>query len=627
MYENVRTSKVISVDIETYDPELITMGPGVYRSVPLNFTNANGYILGVSLVDEHGNKGYYDLGHYDCTLELRAKNMEYLKESLETDAIKIGANLLYDLDWLENWAMIPVNGPLIDIQIAEALIDENQRHYNLDFIGKKYFGEGKSKKKLEDFCYNNGLKGDVRKHLWKMPWYLVEEYAIQDVDLPMKIWQAQEPIIIEEGLTDLMFLECELLRMLLLMRKTGVKIDTVAREKNAYELTNRVEETHLKLTKQVGFDFNFRSTKHLAFILDEHGIPYPLTDKGNPSVTRETLIRLSKGQLEGLDGEKVVDEVKVKLGTDLADLRRADKVLKTFVHGSLVKFVTEGDLIHGSFHSMLTDKFGTRSGRFSSAHPNLQQIPSIGVDEYYGRLSREPFIPLEDHMWGKLDYSQIEYRFMAHFARGEGAEEVRAQYNFNPRTDYHQYIQDLTGLKRRYAKNLNFGVAYGMGAKHMSEFFQWDMDYCYQILNTYHSSAPFIKSTIREVEHISKRRGYIKTFLNRRSRLLDPNKAYIMFCRLTQGSAADLMKKSLYDIYRAGIFDVLPPHLTVHDEVDVSVPRTKEGAEAFLEAKNIMENCIKLRVPIIADMEIGNNWADIKDVEDKEHLYKILGVK
>ncbi len=626
MYENMTNSKVISLDIETYDPDLLRGGPGVYRSSPLNFTDANGYILGVSIVDEHGNKGYYDLGHYDTTQERRAKNLIYLKETLKTNAIKIGANIMYDFDWLENWAGIKIGGLLIDVQLAEALIDENQRHYNLDFIGKKYFNEGKAKDKLDQFCYNNGLKGDVRKHLWKMPAYLVEEYAIQDVDLPMKIWKVQEPILVEQGLRELMTLECELLRMLLLMRKTGTKIDTVIRDKNALELQNRVEETYFRLKNQLDFDFNFRSTKHLAFVLDQFEIPYPFTEKGNPSVTRDTLTRLAKGQLVGLDGEKIIEPIKIKIGEDLADLRRADKILKTFINGTLVEFLTLGDLIHTSFYSLKTDQFGTRSGRFSSAHPNLQQVPSLGVDKYYGSLSRTPFIPFEDSMWGKLDYSQIEYRFMAHFAKGTGSDEVRAQYNANPKTDYHQYIQDLTGLKRRYAKNLNFGVAYGMGARHMSEFFQWDLDYCYDILNTYHSNAPFIKSTIRVVERVAKERGFIKTFLKRRSRLIDPNKAYVMFCRLTQGSAADLMKKALYDTYKAGIFDVLPPHITVHDEIDVSVPKTKEGAEAFIEAKNIMEHCVELKVPIIADMELGTNWANVEDIKDKKHLYKKLGI-
>lgn len=609
MYESLRGSKIKSLDTETFDPELIKKGPGVYRSKPLDFKNPNGYLLGFSITDEHGHKGYYNLGHYDCTEAERQKNLQYLRECVQDDdCIIIGANLLYDLDWIQNWALIEVHGKLVDVQTAESLLDENRRHYNLDSLGMDYFHEGKAKSEIDKFCEVNGLKGDPRKWLFKMPYYMVEEYAIQDVDLPIKIWQKQEPRLIDEELTELMDMECELLRMLLLMRTTGAKIDEQQRAINAFELQNRIEEAEIAIYDTAGKKFNYRSGKQLADIFDKLNIPYPTTSKGNPSITRDTLMKLSKGQI-------VENEGAIAFGTQLADLKRADKILKTFVNGSLKEFQTEGNLIHASFYPTKTDGFGTRSGRFSSANPNLQQIPSTGVDAYYGKIARQPFIPFEDHWWGKLDYSQIEYRFMAHFARGKGAEEVRAQYNANARTDYHQYIVDLTGLKRRYAKNLNFGVAYGMGAKHMAEFFQWDIEYCNDILSTYHSHAPFIKSTIKAVEQVSKRRGYIRTFLKRRSRLLDPNKAYTMFCRLTQGSAADLMKKALHDMYHAGIFDVLPPHLTVHDELDCSVPKTIEGIEAFVEAKRIMEQCVELKVPVIADMEYGQNWAELTEIK------------
>lgn len=625
MYEDLSRSKVKVIDTETYDPDLTKGGPGVYRSVPLDFKNPNGYVLGYSITDENGNSGYYNLGHYDCSEQERQKNLQYLRESLSNDdCLIIGANLLYDLDWIQNWCLIPVKGKLVDVQVAEALLDENRTHYNLDSLGKDYLNEGKTKTEIDRFCEINGLKGDPRKWLFKMPYYMVEAYAIQDVDLPLKIWKLQEPKIIEEELLDLLDMECELLRMLLLMRTTGTRINAKQRNMNAFELQNRIEETQLSIFEQAGGEFNYRSGQQLSRVFDKLKIPYPVTAKGNPSITRDTLMHLSKGQLEeevlyngGPDTimQKITDETRVKFGTDLADLKRADKILKTFINGSLKTFITKGDLIHASFYPTKTESYGTRSGRFSSANPNLQQIPSTGVDSYYGKIARQPFIPFEDCWWGKLDYSQIEYRFMAHFARGPGAEEVRSQYNADPRTDYHQYIVDLTGLKRRYAKNLNFGVAYGMGAKHMAEFFQWDLEYCYDILDVYHGHAPFIKSTIRAVERVSKQKGFIRTFLKRRSRLIDPNKAYTMFCRLTQGSAADLMKKALHDMYHAGIFDVLPPHLTVHDEIDVSVPKTKEGIEAFVEAKHIMETCVDLKVPIIADMEIGPNWAELTELK------------
>ncbi len=128
---------------------------------------------------------------------------------------------------------------------------------------------------------------------------------------------------------------------------------------------------------------------------------------------------------------------------------------------------------------------------------------------------------------------------------------------------------------------------------------------------------------MQAVERVARRRGYIKTFLKRQSHLKDPRKAYTMYCRLVQGSAADLMKKAMLEIWRAGIFDVLKPHITVHDELDVSVPKTIAGIEAFAEMHRIMETCIEIKVPIKAEAEIGTTWADVKefdyDEKRKEH--------
>jgi len=634
-YPDFSTSLMLSTDIETYDPELTTKGPGVFRSIPRDFHNSNGYILGVGLKDEHGRRTYVNLGHYDCTESERAKNIKYLEDTfknLRPDALLLGQRIIYDLDWLIHWLLLDIKKrDVMDVGIAEALIDENQGEYNLDFMGMKYFKEGKDTTEVEVFCKDNGLKGDVRKWLYKMPSYMVRDYVFQDIGLPLRILAVQLPILEKEELLDLMHLECNLTWTLLRFRKNGVKIDTNKRDSNAALLESRIANYRSQILEPLNFgqkfndSFNYNSSKQLAFVFDMLEIPYPLTAKGNPSISRDYMLKVAKEQVILPDGQVYRDPVGIKLASDLAEVKRADKVLNTFIDGSFVEYVGDDGLIHCSFYNMRTDEYGTRSGRFSSANPNLQQIPSTGVDEYYGKLARECFVPInEDYMWGKLDYSQIEYRFMAHFARGEGADEVRAKYNADPRTDYHQYIVDLTGLKRRYAKNLNFGVAYGMGAKHMAEFFQWELDYCYSILNIYHSHAPFIKATIRRVEEISKGRGYIKTFLKRRSRLIDPNKAYTMFCRLIQGSAADMMKAGMFAIEEAGLYDVLVPHITVHDEIDVSVPKSKLGIEAVIEMKNVMENCIKIKVPVIADLELGKNWADLTEYKDVEEAKKLV---
>lgn len=596
-------SPYISVDIETHDPGLKELGPGVYRG--------DGRILGVAISDGTFSE-YYNVGHYDCSPDERDKNVRYLRKTLGTSQLKIGQHLIYDLDWLENGEYkMRVNGPLASVEVAEALIDETQMEYNLNFIANKYKIGQKHDIEVKKFCADNGWRGDYAAWLHKMPWKVVRAYGVGDANLPIKIWLKQRPILESQELLTLFELENELTRCLVLFRKTGVLIDQNKRDKNGLMIQNKIELMERALFTEYG-KFNYNSTQQVARIFDLVGIKYDRTEQGNPTI-RDSFYKRWK------DEHDVVNRI--------YELRRHKRHLDTFIMGSHVKFVGPDGLMHPQFfntrNNYLGGLKGTRSGRLSGANPNLQQQPAKGVDEYWGQLCREDFIPFPDSWWLKIDYSQIEYRFMAHFAVGPGSDELRTAYNTHPDVDYHQYIIDLTGLKRRYAKNLNFGVAYGMGARKMAEMFGWDLDYCYDILEIYHDRAPYVRATVSKVEQVARRRGYIKTFLKRRSHLVSPDKAYTMYCRLIQGSAADLMKKAMVECYKSGVWDVLSPHVTVHDELGSSMPKTREGIEAGREQQKIMEECIKIRVPIKADAEVGPTWADVKEFEWDELLREV----
>jgi DNA polymerase-1 len=625
-YPRLDNAKALSFDVETKDPDLFSLGPGVYRP-------KTSHVLGVSLSDGEGFKEYYNIGHYDVGSAEKAHNLEFLSYALGLTCPKIGHTSTYDLDWLENGKLaLKIKGELQGVDIAEALLDETQEEYNLDFMSKKYLGEGKEKTEIDLFCEENGLKGDSRKWLWKMPYELVRKYAAQDADLPARIYELQRPKLEAENLMPVFQLENKLVRVLSFMRKTGVKIDEKVRDYNSLVVQNRIEKLRYELFDEYG-EFNPNSAHQLARIFESRGIKVPLT-KPEPKPDG-TWTKGGNPSVNAFFFKRYADEY--PLVAKVQELRKCIHHLDGFLQGSHVRFVGEDGLMHAQFFGLKNDSLGalkgTRSGRLSGANPNLQQQPSVSFDEYWGRMCRSDFVPFTDCWWGKLDYSQIEYRFMAHFAvNGENdrsADELREAYRLNPRIDYHHRIMDLTGLKRKLAKNLNFGIAFGMGAPHMAEYFGWELDYAREILGLYHEKAPYVRATMKLVEKRARDRGYIMTFLKRRSRLIDPKKAYTMYCRLVQGSAADLMKSSLVAQYEAGIFDTLPPHMTVHDEVDVSIPKTKIGLDAFREAKRIMENALELRIPVIADADIGTNWADVEDMAEKnggslpwEELYK-----
>jgi DNA polymerase I-like protein with 3'-5' exonuclease and polymerase domains len=310
--------------------------------------------------------------------------------------------------------------------------------------------------------------------------------------------------------------------------------------------------------------------------------------------------------------------------------------------------------IHCLFHPVKNDEGGAVTGRFSSSNPNLQQVPSR--DERIGPLIRGLFLPDEGHQWFCLDWSQVEYRLLVHYAvlnRSTGATEVLNQYLADTRTDYHSIVQALVKEKlgrdvpRSKIKNVNFGIIYGMGVEKLGSTIGMDPDEMEEFLKAYHAAIPFANEMKKDVTAVANRRGFIKTILGRRrrfdsweSRDWDTSRddspttyeaaiekysgvrnikragTFKALNALIQGSAADLMKMAMLKAWNAGLTSgtggPLRIHLTVHDELDGSIPDSKEGTEALAELKNIMETAIPLKIPMLAEGGIGENWAKAK---------------
>ena len=595
-------STPLVIDIETFDPGLKDTGSSNYRGVSENDKHKRGTILGVALSDGRHTE-YYQLSGRGATQDISTKNRNYLKEQLSSNRPKLGHNIFYDIDWLESF-YYKVNGRLHDTCIAENLINENQDSFNLDSVAFTYRLGSKSDDAMLNWCMDNGISvHQMYDHLWEMPATMVADYAKQDAELCYALYTRQKGIISTRGLDEIYNLETSLIRALLLMRKTGVPYDKDISFGNSFEIVQKLSAVE-QIIDDAYDSVNCRSGKQLAPYFDALNIKYPLSPTGQPSIKQDLLKALVEDNADGPDDLGYLPNL-------VLIARTYGKAENDYIRKIRTNFLCESDgRIHCSFHPVRHEGFGTRSGRFSSSRPNLQQIPSPDRDGFLGVKCREPFVPVDtEHYWGKIDYSQIEFRFMAHYAVGRGSAQVRDAYNSNPDVDYHQYIMDKTGLARPFAKNLNFGIAFGMGANKMSQTFGWSQAKAHEVLEQYHDNVPFVKATKSKVESVAKRRGYIRTFLGRHAHLASQSQAYVMYNRLAQGSAADLMKKAMVELYNSGIFDVLPPHLTVHDEIDVSVPKTTKGREAFDEMKHIMETCIKLRIPVLCKATVGENWA------------------
>lgn len=613
MFKDLSDAKYIALDIETYDPDLREKGAGVRR---------NGYILGVSLATDTGFRAYFPLAHPNSVNLNRQQVVDYLNVELSRlHQIKLGANIIYDLDYLHSYG-IHVKGAIYDVQLAEPLIDENRHTYSLSSLAQKYLGEDKKIDWLADRCKELKLKGDPRAHLWKFTADEVAAYAIGDVDLPLRIFAKQKEILKQEDLTQVFLLETRLIPLLLQMKVTGCRIDVPA--SNHLHDTIQYRRNKLKrLLEEKNIDptTSHAGRKSIAGYLTGQGIDVPYTKKTNqPSVTSPYL--------------KTVDNEIVKW---LVEYRHLEKLSTTFLESQILGTLVK-DRIHAQFNQLRADTSGTVTGRFSSSNPNLQNMPSR--DSEWAPKCRALFVPEEGHLFGSIDYSQIEYRVLCHFAIGRGATEVQDAFNKTPDMDIHQWCADITGISRSQAKNINFGIIYGQGAKKTAAVLGLSLDEAKTFLTRFNDKMPFAKYTATEAMIRAERRGWVKTILGRRRRfnLYEPSeysenrvdaltydeainkwgrnikraRTYKALNAIVQGSSADLLKLAMMTAYEKGIFNTLVPLTTVHDELNVSVPQTKEGTEAFNELVHIMQTCYSFRVPILAEPGLGQNWSDAK---------------
>lgn len=623
-FPNLSAARIISFDTETYDPELLDHGPGWARG--------KGHIVGASLCTEDGHAWYFPMRHeVQPELNLDPANvLAYLRDTLgDPRQYKCGANLLYDVGWLAHEG-VTVRGELLDVQFAEALLEETSRT-NLDLLMVKYLGVGKETNALYQWCsdYYGGDAGPAqRKNIYRSPPSLVGPYAESDAYGPYHVLMAQIPELKAQGLFELFRMECETIPLLVAMRMKGVRVDIEKAERVRDELAAREVQELAKIKALVGFEVNVNAADSLARAFDTLSIPYGRTQKGAPSFTQTFL-----------------DEVEHPLADHIREARKCAKLRGTFVESYILNSHVNGR-VHCQFHPLRGDEGGTRSGRFSSSTPNLQNIPSR--DKELAPLVRGLFLPEPGCSWVRFDYSQIEYRALVHYATGPGAEEARGRYRENPKTDYHEYvikmIADLTGftLDRKPAKNINFGLVYGMQIPKLIRTLGLDRKRGMELFSAYHQGVPFVQSTMDATAAEARELGYITTWLGRRSRfeLWEPavrqrgedrrpglpyeaalreygsvQRAYLhkALNRRLQGTAADLMKAAMVLAWRWGLFGTVGiPLVTVHDELGFSDDGDPVRAEGWRALEHVLETALPFNIPIKVECESGPDWGHVK---------------
>lgn len=629
---------MLSIDLECYDPNLKELGTGVFRG--------DAYVLGISVADDAGLSEYYNIGHKEVTEAEKRKNWGIIEKLLLDPCPKVFANGMYDLTFLVTMHHLTVNGSLHDVIHAESLLNEYRDSYSLDSIAMDRLGVPKEKGAIEAFCEEHGLKGDPRKHLYLMPYATVAPYAKMDTKLLIPILRQQLPLLEAEGLTPLYDMERALFPYMLKMQENGLRVD----EKRRKELVAGHQadlDKRQRVWQQKFPGVNINSTKQLCRVFEDNGVPYDVSNSGKELLLGRLGRKVDKKRLPMIDVEPLFDELQMSeadrrkyymqypsitslileaaaedhpLAEEVEGIKRLDKLIGTFFNGYLVKYAVNG-IIHPSYSIFVSDDGGCVTGRMSSRHPNGQNFPAVKGD--FNPHFRDAIISKEGYWFGKIDYSSQENRILAHYAVGPMSEEIREQYRANPHLDMHQTVANWTGLTRKEAKRLGFGMSYGMGPTSMGKKFLWTPEKAQALYNRYIDAVPFILNTRNKVGEVARSRGYIYTLLGRHGRFTEKmkkeRKDYLFLNKLIQGSAADMTKKALYDSGKAGIFDVLDLVGIVHDEFDVEIPKTRQGVEAFEEMQHIMEKAITLKVPVLAEAEHGPSWGEV-EVTDFEKM-------
>lgn len=603
---------MIGIDVETKDPLLRTRGSGAH--IP-----TENYVVGVAVSTEAGFREYYPIAHEPGGNLPKEPVVRWLRHEMSReDQPKVGANLLYDVGFLDQDG-IQLKGPLYDVQIAEPLLDENQFKYDLDRISHQWLGEGKVDEELDAHLVAQfGDAKNPKVNIWRAHPSKVRDYAIGDVDRPLRIFDKQRKELEKQGLWDLFVMESSLIPMLAKMRKRGVRVDLSKAERMRDECVQKRDGIIDQIRRNTGVSVAPSGMgKEILAVLEHIGITdFPLTPKTRkPSITAAFV--------EGLDHP---------VAAQIIEVRKLDKLVGTFLEGCILEQHHRGR-IHCQFNQMKSDEGGTVTGRFSSSKPNLQFIPTRTE---LGKLIRSIFIPDDGTTWYKLDYSQIEYVLMIHDAvmlNLRGAKDIAQKYIDDVDADFHQLVADMCGIPRSPAKTINFGLAYGEGIDKLCAQLHLSREDGEALIREYHRGAPFMRPLIQGCMGNAARDGEIRTLMHRKRRFhmwefwdRKQKKQVVLPHRIpgsrrafthkalnarTQGSAADIMKAAMVDIWKSGVIDVLGvPQLTVHDELDGSMPDTPEGHEALGEMKRLMEGCIQLSIPLRVDVETGTNWGE-----------------
>ena len=527
------------------------------------------------------------------------KKLELLRPLFEDKSVlKIGQNLKYNISMLAQYG-INVKGKMFDTMLAHYLLEPEQRH-NMDYLAEVYLNYITIP--IEDLIG----KGRQQKTMREVPLELVKEYAAEDADITLQLYEKLLPLLKENGVEKLFYdIEMPLVPVLSRMEANGVKIDTENLQQISEEFGGEIRKIEEQIYEAAGMPFNIASPKQLGEILFEK---LKIDEKAKKTKT---------GQYA--TGEEVLQKLAHKhpIIHLILDYRSLTKLKSTYLDALPALVNPKDGLIHTSYNQAVT-----ATGRLSSNNPNLQNIP---VRTEKGREIRRAFVPRSSqYILLAADYSQIELRIIAHLS-GDLAmvNDFNLGHDIHAATAskvFHVPMDQVTKEQRSRAKAVNFGIIYGMSAFGLAERMGLSRSEAADIIKKYFEEYAGIKEYMNRSIVLAKERGYAETILGRRRYLRDINGANSVVRGFAernainapiQGSSADMIKIAMIGIHQELERMKMQSKmiLQVHDEL-VFDARLEELDDLKAIVKDKMVNALPLSVPVVVEMNTGSNWLE-----------------
>ena len=557
----------------------------------------NSELVGMSFAIKPGEAWFVSLpdNYNDCLEIVKEFRPVFENEKIE----KVGQNIKFDISVLK-WYDTEVKGKLFDTMLAHYLLEPDMRH-NMDVLAETYLNY--KPVPIEELI---GKKGKNQLSMRVVDMETIKEYAAEDADITLQLKLVFEPLL-DETKTRKLFDEIEnpLVPVLASMEAEGVKLDIETLKDYSKQLETEIDELVKQIHELAGEEFNISSPKQLGIILFEK---LKITDK--PKLTKTKQYSTGEDVLRKLENKHEI----VRL---ILDYRSLTKLKSTYVDTLPDMVNPRTGRIHTSYNQAVA-----ATGRLSSNNPNLQNIP---IRTERGREIRKAFVPRNDrYTLLAADYSQIELRIIAELSGDEGMiEAFRSGQDIHAATASKVYglpIEEVTKEMRRHAKTVNFGIVYGISAFGLSERLNIPRKEAKHIIDQYFEKYPGVKEYMEKTIEFAREHGYVETIMGRRRYLRDINSSNAIVRGYAernainapiQGSSADMIKIAMINIHKAITGKNLKSKmiLQVHDELIFDTFKDELDVVQPL-VRDLMVSAIPMKVPVVVDMNTGNNWLE-----------------